>query len=204
MKKSMEKGNNKCFWKYIKAKRKDNIGIAGIKERGILHQDNKVKANLLNKQFKSVFTKENPDEPMPTMPQKNYPSITDINISVEGVEKLLRNVNIGKACGPDNIPNFILKTCASELAPAITEIFQLSLDTGTLPEDWRNANISPVFKKGNRHIASNYRPISLTCVCCKLLEHIICRHILDYLELQGILSSLRNTVSVVAIHAKVN
>ena len=59
-------------------------------------------------------------------------------------------------------------------------IFQLSIDTGELPEDWTNANISPVFKKGDVHPAENYRPVSLTSVC-KLLEHVICRHLLNHL-----------------------
>ena len=97
-----------------------------------------------------------------------------------------------KACGPDSIPNYILKHFANELALAITDIFYLSIKTGSLPSDWRNANISPVYKKGNKHIASNYRPVSLTSICCKTLEHIICKHILCHLEQHKILTSLQH------------
>ena len=68
----------------------------------------------------------------------------------------------------------------------------MSLDNGSLPEDWRNANISPIFKKGDRHTAANYRPVSLTCVCCKMLEHIICRHIMNHLEHYKILTNLQH------------
>jgi hypothetical protein len=139
-----------------------------------------------------VFTKEDPKETLPTLPQSNYPSISDIIINIEGIEKLLRNINISKASGPDNIPNWILKNCAHEIAPFIANIFQLSLDTGTLPSDWRDANISSVFKKGDKHTASNYRPVSLTSVLCKTLEHIICGHILQYLERYNILTSLQH------------
>ena len=167
MEKSLEEGNNKTFWKYIKAKRHDNIGVAGIKSDGVLHQDSKTKAELLNKQFKSVFTKESKEDTLPTLSEPQYPPMPDIKIHTEGVEKLLGKLGTHKVSGPDNIPNMILKTCASELAPVITNIFQQSLDTGTLPTDWKNANISPVFKKGNKHTASNYRPVSLTSVCCK-------------------------------------
>ena len=95
MEKSMEEGNNKNFWKYIKSRRKDNIGVAGIQENGVLHQDSETKANLLNKQFQSVFTKEDPKEKLPTLPQSNYPSI----INIEGIEKLLKNINISKTSG---------------------------------------------------------------------------------------------------------
>ena len=64
--------------------------------------------------------------------------------------------------------------------------------SGKLPSDWRSANISPVFKKGDSHLAENYRPVSLTSVSCKLLEHIICKHILDHLEINNILTSLNH------------
>ena len=76
-----------------------------------------------------------------------------------------------KACGPDKIPNVILKNCADTLAPALRDIFQRSLDTAVLPSDWRTANVSAVFKKGDKHQPENYRPISLTYVPCKILEH---------------------------------
>ena len=111
---------------------------------------------------------------------------------MEGVEKLLRNLNVSKASGPDNIPNTILKTCSTQLAPAVTHIFNLSVNTGTLPEVWKNADITPIFKKGNKHEAANYRPVSLTSVCCKTLEHIICRHILNHLDEHRILTKLQH------------
>ena len=97
-----------------------------------------------------------------------------------------------KAVGPDCIPNIILKTCAEEIAPGLTKIFDVSIRTGTLPEDWRNANVAPIFKKGNRLLAENYRPVSLTSVTCKLLEHIVCRHLLNHFDKYSILSSLNH------------
>ena len=192
MEKSLGEGNNKTLWKYIKAKRHDNIGVAGIKSNGVLHQDSRETAELLNKQFKSVFTVENKEDVLPPLSEKQYPSMVDIKVREEGVKKLLEKLNTHKASGPDSIPNTLLKNCAEELAPVITNIFQHSLDTGTLPMDWRNANISPVFKKGNKHIASNYRPVSLTSVCCKTLEHIICSNILKHLERHSKLTSLQH------------
>ena len=190
--KSLEEGNNKSFWKYVKAKRNDNIGVAALKDNGTLHHDSKTKANLLNRQFKSVFTKSDENDSLPTVKNCNYPSIENITINVKGVENLLSSLKVNKASGPDNIPNMILKTCSKELSPALTNIFQQSLDTGTLPRDWKNANVCPIFKKGNKHMASNYRPVSLTSVCCKILEHIICKHILNHLDKHNILTSLQH------------
>ena len=68
-------------------------------------------------------------------------------------------------------------------------MFQKSIDCGDQPEDWVSANISPVFKKGDVHLAENYRPVSLTSVSCKLLEHIICKHMLNHLEKNKILTN---------------
>ena len=58
---------------------------------------------------------------------------------------------------------------------------------GEVPTDWRQANVIPIFQKGEKYLASNYRPVSLTCICCKLLEHIIVSNILKHLDLHNIL-----------------
>ena len=64
---SLEHGNNKPFWKYIKERRNDNIGVAAIKNNGILYHDSKTKAELLNNQFKPVFTMDDDTDHLPTM-----------------------------------------------------------------------------------------------------------------------------------------
>ena len=184
---SLESGNTKPFWSYVKSKRNDNIGVSGLKKGGILYQESSDKANILNEQLKSVFTKENPNEKVPEINSEKFPSINSIKVDISGMEKLLKNLETKKASGPDQLSNIVLKECYNELAPIISHLFQLSLDNGTLPEDWRNENISPTFKKGDRHTAANYRPVSLTCVFCKMLEHIICRHIMGHLEQYNIL-----------------
>ena len=71
-------------------------------------------------------------------------------------------------------------------------IFTQSLDTGELPSDWSLANVAPIFKKGNRGPAESHRPVSLTCITCKLFEHIVCRHILDHVEDHKILTNLQH------------
>ncbi len=90
------------------------------------------------------------------------------------------------------IPNTVLKQCADEISPCLSEIFRQSLSSATLPIDWTKANVAPIFKKGNRHEPANYRPVSLTSVCCKLLEHIICSHTRKHLERYNILTHLQH------------
>ena len=76
---------------------------------------------------------------------------------------------------------------AEEISPYLN-IFQQSLQSSQLPTDWLTANISPIYKKGSRSVAANYRPVSLTSVSCKLLEHIIFHHIMAHLQQHSILS----------------
>jgi len=111
----------------------------------------------------------------------------DIVISCDGVQNLLESLNPNKAYGLDNIPTRIMKLCVKEIAPILTVIFVQSLTSGHIPNDWLKANITPVFKKGNRNDANNYHPISLTAVCCKMLEHILYHHIAEHLNTYNVL-----------------
>ena len=79
--------------------------------------------------------------------------------------------------------------CAEEIAPILTKIFTTSLATGTKPSLWRTANIVAIFKKGSKMSTENYRPVSLTSVVCKLLEHIIHRHIMNHCDQHHLLRS---------------
>ena len=187
----LRSNNTKPFWHYIKSRRQDSVGVAPLKDKSQLVSDSKSKAKILLTQFQSVFTPEDNSE-LPPMGDNIYPHIENIEVSTAGVLKLLKSINPAKACGPDAIPNHILKNCAESLAPAIAEIFQHSLNSSSLPSDWKKANISSVFKKGDKHLASNYRPVSLTSVCCKLLEHIVCRHLMCHFENHNILTNLNH------------
>ena len=100
--------------------------------------------------------------------------MNDIVISKDGVIKLLKGLNPSKALGPDELHLRVLKELATELGPVFAHLFQQSMDTGEIPKEWSLANICPLFKKSDRSFACNYRPVSLTCIPCKLLEHIVC------------------------------
>ena len=179
--------SRKQFWSFVKNLKKDSTGIPALKDHGILVSDNTKKAELLNNQFKNVFTLEDMDSMPDPLPMK-YKPICDITIYPEGIQKLLSNLNPHKATGPDGISPRILKELAPELAPILSFIYQTSLNTGKLPQDWKTANISPIFKKGDRVKASNYRPVSLTSVACKLLKHVIHSHIMKYFDAHNVLT----------------
>ena len=179
--KGLKENSTKPFWQYVKSRRQDNTGVAPLLKGSELKCDAPAKAKILLDQFCSVFTKVTQDS-MPSMNGPKYPEIENLEIDVNGVVKLLKNLNPSKAPGPDGIPSKVLKTCAEAIAPSLTCIFNLSLRTGQLPSDWRSANITAIYKqKGNRNKAENYRPVSLTSIACKFLEHIVCRHMQNHL-----------------------
>ena len=105
-----------------------------------------------------------------------------IVVATEGVIKLLKDLNPSKALGPDELHPRVLKEPANELGPVFAHLFQQSLDTGEIPKEWLLANKCPLFKQGDMVLACNYRPLSLTCVPCKLLEHIVCSNIMVHLD----------------------
>ena len=165
----------------MKSLRETRSGISPLKgPDGNLVEDNRKKADILNEQYCSVFTQETYPIPEPLYTQE--PTMPSIIINEDGVKKLLQGVNPQKACGPDEIPAKVIKECAEELAPVLTKLFNKSLNTGEIPEDWLKANVAPIYKKGDSTEASNYRPVSLTCICCKLLEHIIVKQVVNHME----------------------
>lgn len=111
-----------------------------------------------------MFTKESVNPEMPPLSTPIYPTMRDLFIDETGVEKLVHQLNTNKASGSDNLPNRVLQQYSKELTPCLTHLFRQSISSGELPEDWRTAKRTPVFKKGSRHLASNYIPVSLTCV----------------------------------------
>ena len=96
-------------------------------------------------------------------------------------------MNPSKALGPDELHPSVLKELATELGPVFANLFQQSMDTDEIQKEWF-ANICPLFKKSDRSLACNYRPVSLTCVPCKLLEHIVCSNIMAHLDEYKLLS----------------
>ena len=182
------KHNSKRFWSYVKHRKQDSTGVAPLKKSdGLLYSDAPTQADILNSQFHSVDTKEDTGN-IPSKGPSPYSSMTNITVSNKGVRKLLQGLDIHKATGPDQIPTRILHDFAEELAPTLSAIFQKSLDSGAIPDDWREAAIVPIFKKGDRHQASNYRPVSLTSVTCKVLEHVIHSQIMDHFDRLNILT----------------
>ena len=165
---------------YSTLKRRNGNGVA---------QSDLEKTEEFNGQFTDVFNKnEHTQDPIL---DRSAPFMDDIVVSKLGVTKLLKGLNPSKALWPDEFHPRVLNELAIEvqrLGPVFANLFQQSTDTGEIPREWSLANICLLFKKSDRSLACNYRLVSLTCVPCKLLEHIVCSNIMAHLDEYNLLS----------------
>jgi hypothetical protein len=180
------KTNPKRFWQYIKSKSNTKEQISELysnPQDPTSHtvEDDHQKADVLNNFFSSVFTNEPPGN-LPHM--DDYPidfNMPDLEIKEEIVETLLKRLNPIKSCGPDGIHPKFLKEVSKELSIPLTILFKTSLETMQVPRKWKDARITAIFKKGDRKKATNYRPVSLTSIICKVLEQLIRDHIMKHM-----------------------
>ena len=183
------KTNPKEFYGYVKAKRVLTSTIGPLTtENGIKVANDADMANILNDYFSSVFTIENVQGSLPTpMPQSNGASLPDFFISEKETLSVMNSMNVNKTPGPDKISPRLLKEASNELSKPLTLLFNKTLQAGKVPHEWKLANVTPIFKKGNKSLPANYRPISLTSVVCKLMETIIRDKIVKFLEANNIM-----------------
>ena len=121
----------------------------------------------------------------------NPESVSSARFSTEKVHKLLERLSPDKACGLDCLHPRLLKELADQIADPLCWLFNLSMASGSIPAEWKKAEVRPIFKKGSRHKvkAENYRPVSLTSILCKLLETLVREVVLKHLTECDLLAS---------------
>ena len=130
-----------------------------------------------------------------------HPQCQTLKVTTEGVLKLLRKLNPNQASGPDLLQARSFKELSEEIAPILCNIYQKCLTAESPPppphhhhhhEVWKTASVSTIFKKGERSEANNYRPVSLTCISCKMFEHIIVGNMMRHLDKYDILTDCQH------------
>jgi ribonuclease P/MRP protein subunit RPP40 len=181
--------NSKGFFRYIKSKTKGTDAITALKaESGDWVKGNVEITNMLNKYFQSVFITD--DKKAITI-EKKVETRFDLSrddITEDEVNELLGELKVDKGAGPDGMHPKLLKELRAQLAKPLVEIFRSSIDSSEVPQEWRDANVTPIFKGGSKTEAKNYRPISITSVVGRLLEKIIKKKLANYLEENDILN----------------
>ena len=203
----------KKLYSLLKNSKMDSKTSAPLKKDGQLHTNTTDKANILNKQFQSVFTPKTPlklsqlsrmavqdsvdnglldPSQIPSETHSSVPQMPNITVSLNGILKLLKDLNPHKAAGPDQLKPLVLQRLRTVIAPVLQVIYQKSLDTGRVPKDWSTAYVCPLFKKGDTGLASNYRPIALTSILCKVLEHIVTTNVVSHMDQHNLLYDLQH------------
>ena len=187
------KTNPKIFYSFVNSKMKVKESIGDLVNKdGNKVSSNDEKAEILNNFFCSVFTKEKTDS-IPECENKNKENYIDnVIFTKDKVLKKLKNLNASKTGGPDGIQAVVLKELCNELSEPLAVLFEKSMKEGKLPAIWKDANVSPIFKKGEKNKPNNYRPVSLTCLLCKIMESIIRDTLFSYLESNNLLSDYQH------------
>lgn len=184
----IDDGNLGSFYKYVNNKVVSRTGIGAVKDsKGILLEHDADKAECFNKYFSSVFTVDDNFSP-PVVDKAPVNSFTDISFTFDSVRKAVRSLKAKHSKGPDGLSSFFLKQLAESISFPLMLIFSQSFECGNLPDIWKSAIVTPVFKKGLASDVSNYRPISLTCTCCKVMEAVIKQQLLAYLLSKRLIS----------------
>ena len=191
---SLEKtlySNPKRFWKLFKLNSKSrnipqSVSWTTENDQKVANSTKSI-AELFNGYFASVFTDHLHNHEMTDTDPADFneappQNLDELNISELEVVAALRGLNPDKALGPDGIPGRILKETAQQIAPTLTLLFNKSLHSAVLPDEWKLANVVPVFKKGVKEHVQNYRPISLLCIVSKVLERCVLNHIWEHLQ----------------------
>ena len=182
---TMLKESQKRFWSYVKFKTKgQHSTVPTLKSKtGELYSDPVEKANLLNNHFQTVFTPHQ-DDTLPNFSSRTDAtlSLTDITLTKVGIVNLIKKLNPHKSPGPDHISPKLLLLIPEEISDYLILIFNKCTQLHDIPKPWKSANITPVHKKGNKSDPTNYRPISLTSILCKMFEHIITSKLASFLE----------------------
>ena len=182
----------KLFWSHTRKRLKTKVGVAplleNIDDKNSLVFDDRKKADLLQKQFSSVYTRE-PLDDIPSIDERTRSKIGKVRITAKMVKKKLKALNTNKSCGPDDIHPKLLFELADILCEPLSILINLSIKNGRIPREWKLANVVPVFKKGSKSFPGNYRPISLTCVMCRIMESFLKDTLMDHLVENNLLSS---------------
>ena len=182
------KVNPNEFFRYLREKKtlKSTIGPL-LSAEGEIVTDKRETADILNDYLASVFSVEEDRGEATPYQMTVAAQLFLVDITEEDVMRVIDKLKICKSPGPDKIYPKILKEVKEAICKPLCAIFNLSLRTGKVVSEWKLANVTPLFKKGDKSNPGNYRPISLTSVVCKLMESILRDKIVEFLEKNNII-----------------
>ena len=171
---------------YVKSRLGSSSKVSTLVDHlGKICTSDKEKSEALNHQFSSVFTLDDDFTP-------NFETVTEDSVSVKiedgDVFNLLQNLSSSFAICPDFLPAVFYKKLCSVLYQPLAIVFRISYESGCLPSMWKSAIVIPIPKKGASKKPADFRPVSLTCTPCRLLEALFRNKMIDFLMYHGLIS----------------
>lgn len=183
---NLMKTDPKKFWNIVNPKSIHSLPVLTREDGSTLAVEQC--AEKFNKHFTEVFTNELPLNDSLSLSQLTFSHpFPAILITEHGVASAINRLPHKTSPGPDGISAKLLKLTCHHSANLLASIFQQSLNSGCIPDDWKSAYVVPIFKSGCRNHPNNYRPISLTSISCKVLEHIIYSQVMGHLSRNNLL-----------------
>ena len=190
------KSNRKLFWQYVSSKTSSFSSIGKIVEKDAqgnvyVCETDLDKANAFSNYFESVYSCEGLQDFEKLTQVKPPNSMPRIHISDTKVQQILLSLKTNKSPGPDSMHPRVLQELNSTVSSALKDIFEMSLRVGDIPEDWKFSTVTVIHKKGRKDCVENYRPISLTCVACKVMESLIRDQLMNYFLENNLISDFQ-------------
>ena len=184
-----EQSDSKPFWSYVKSKQRYRPPVGPIKNRnGLTTDDPEECADIVAECYQECFTVEDMTS-FPSVPPITSVDLTFVNFTPVGILKQLRRLPNNSAPGADGISYMLIKQGGFYLAAVLADFYQYCFDTSQTPKDWRTACVIPVFKKGDRTDAANYRPVSLLSALSKVMESVVRETMFDFWVANNVLKS---------------
>ena len=185
--------DNKKFWRNIqklmpKGNMSDYIQLCD-QESKMMVPENEI-PTFINSFFTNIGPKlsQNMFSPWKPYDEREVNNLNPFQTTENEVKDLVKDICVTKSSAIDNVSNMVIKDVFSHMSKRVTDMFNASFKTNTVPSKWKVATIVPVFKSGDTKNVGNYRPIALTPTPCKLIERIVHKHIFNFINHHNILT----------------
>ena len=178
----VEANNLGAFYRFINKRLRNKTGITAVVDpNGVTLSHYQGIADAFNTYFASVGVQSN--NSCPQFSSFTAHKLDTVEFCEQDIIAAINRLKSNLSSGPDGLPPLLFKRIKYAIANPLTLLFKQMLSVASVPEVWKTAIITPVHKKGPTNVLSNYRPISITCVPCKLFERIVVnaiyKHIVD-------------------------
>lgn len=185
--------NSKQWWKTVKffLGKNADCELPPLNDGNQDYFTNSEKATAFNDFFLKNTKLQNPHTALPP-PSILHRTLSYITATEKDVSDILKSLNVNKATGPDGISPKMLKEAGAAIVKPLTTLINMSLSTSLYPKDWKLANVLPLYKKNDRRLINNYRPISLLSCVSKVMERVVFKYTFNFIRDHGLLSSYQS------------